>query len=295
MDTDTLFTEENLAGMKKLLKRICEGNPDSPEDEVKYCLYAMYDTINSELINEKKMEERMTSLVDADGGTAGFCITSGLRYTPLIFFSKRENGQTYCPSLVYEGIEGDGVETEVMPVYTRKKLVSQDFSDYRWHHTDLDTVLADAKESGFVYVVVNPDTTPVLLNVARTEITVSFFDDIDKCIDDAMAEGFQAEDLFPALVEKFYFRNVKCTLKDGSAVCGLALVPEDDTLYGLELETDADEDIVVRIEDLAFIRTPDGDSDDNENSEDSADSVDNDSNEEQQDNGVSTEDSADGE
>ncbi|MCD8295219.1 MAG: hypothetical protein LUE27_08265 [Clostridia bacterium] len=255
MYTDSLFTEENLEGMKKLLKRICEGNPDSDEAEVRYCLFAMYDTVNCELMDQKKMEERMTELMDENGGVFNFYVISGLRYTPLIYFSAKENGQMCGPSLVYEGIEGDGVESEAMPVYTRKKMVAQDFSSFHWHHTDLDTVLAAAKESGFKYVIVNPDTTPVLLDIEKTGMVVSFFDDIDDCIDTAMADGIQAEELFPALVEKFFFRNVDCKMKDGSVVSGLVLLPEDDSIDGFELETDEDEDVIVRLEDLAMIRT----------------------------------------
>ncbi|MCD8286713.1 MAG: hypothetical protein LUD50_05765 [Clostridia bacterium] len=258
MYTDNLFTEENLEGMKKLLKRICEPGVNPKTEEVKYCLNAIYDTVNSELIDQQEMEGRLESLAAGNSDLDYFGVISGLRYTPLIYLSKKVDGQQSGPSIIYEGIEGDGVETETMPVYTRKKMVSnKSLASFHWHHTDLDTMLAVAKESGFRYIVVNPDTNPMLLDIEKAETIVSFFRDIDESTALVMAEGVPAEDLFPALVEKFYFRNAECTLKDGTRHSGLVLVPEDAAETGFELETDCGEDILVRLEDLALLRTTD--------------------------------------
>ncbi len=257
MYTDNLFTEENLGGMKKLLKRICEGNPDSSEEEVRFCLLAMYDTVNSELIDQRKAESRMEDLADDNAANYTFYIVSALRYTPLIFFSRKDGDETSGPCYVYEGIEGDGVETETMPVYTRRKVANGDFASFHWHHTDFDSVLQMGSDSGFKYIVINPDTTPVLLDIKKTQTIVEFYRDLDDGIAQAMSEGIKAEDLFPALVEKFYFRSAECDFLDGSKKSGLVLVPEDDTASGFELETDDDEDVLVRLEDLASIRATD--------------------------------------
>ncbi|MCD8307699.1 MAG: hypothetical protein LUD51_05710 [Clostridia bacterium] len=258
MYTGSLFTEENLEGMKKLLKRICEEGVKPQTDEVRYCLNAMYDTINSELIDQKETEARLAKLAESNSDLDYFCAISGLRYTPLIFLSRMSDGQQSGPSIIYEGIEGDGVETETMPVYTRRKMVANSsLSSFHWHHTDLDTMLAVARESGFKYIVVNPDSDPLLLDIAKTDTIVSFYKDIDESISICMTEGISAEDLFPALVEKFYFLNAECTFKDGSKKSGLVLVPEDSAETGFELETDEDEDVLVRLEDLALIRAAD--------------------------------------
>ncbi len=161
------------------------------------------------------------------------------------------------PTLVYDHVIEGMDETEAMPVYTRRKMVTNPgiVGQFKWHHTTLEEVAGMAEESKIDYLVFNPDTTPVLIETARVSKMTENYNLIDKGIEEAMEDGMQQDELFPALIERFYFRNVECVMKDGTKQAGFAALPEDaENEMDLELETDDDTDVIIHAEDLVSIR-----------------------------------------
>ncbi|MCD8307695.1 MAG: hypothetical protein LUD51_05690 [Clostridia bacterium] len=250
-DINRYITEENRAGVRRLLEKYTDMAEEARDTEDEYIDFII--RILTADASETDMDEGCTEAClealaedpDSDGAYAAFI--NCLRYVKLVYFDKKD-GQGYLYPLL-QADKSDSAE-RAFPVYTRKKkALNPAFKSFRSHQAKLSEIADIISASGCEDIIINPDQDGFLFNMEDTVSLVETCAETSGMFRAIFTDGIEGEDLCPLTCACLDSTSVICTLKDGTQISGVLVLPRTE-VSEVEAEAVPDADSFTIIKDI---------------------------------------------
>ncbi len=216
---DIIDMPENMAGMRKLMKRL--GSANASDNAIRESLLVLADSVNEFEPDEHEMRERFIKFEDnPKSRLAQYALISGLSYITLWYAGRYRGGNGLDILIKCTGEK----RNDALVIYSSEnETMAPKMDDASFFETDLDEVLDICDENKIRFILVNPESDSIKIPVELIKCALETFEDTDDYITDIMAEGVSYEDLFPELLEVFVHETVKLTMPDDSVFIGTVL------------------------------------------------------------------------
>ncbi|MCD8295214.1 MAG: SseB family protein [Clostridia bacterium] len=227
LEINKFVTEENREGVRRLLEKYtdCAGEAkDVPDDDLDFIIQiATADAAETDL-DEADLEGALEALCDDPEDDAAYAaVMNCLRYVKLVYFDKKDAEGIMYPMLQEDP---DNDSERAFPVYTRRKMaLNPAFKSFRSHHAEFARIADITDGSGCADIVINPDTNGFLFNIEETAAYVGACEETSGMFQAILTDGIEGTDLFSLVCACLDGTDVVCSLKDGTQVSGVLVLP----------------------------------------------------------------------